>query len=104
MSENPFKDFSSKQDTLWDNDMVRAAKKTMSTEEIAQYKKIGEQFYGNMDFTQNNDLDSILKESAAYISMGLNSGLLVSSLSKDEKRVMKEIYGEKWYEKWEPTK
>ena len=30
MTENPFKDFSSKQDTLWNNAMVRDAKAKMS--------------------------------------------------------------------------
>ena len=100
MTENPFKDFSSKRDTLWDNAMVRDAKAKMSKEDLEQYKKIGEQFYRDMDFQQNNDLNAILKESVAYISMGLNSGLLPSELNKDEKRVMKELMGEKWYEKW----
>ena len=100
MTENPFKNFSDQQDTLWDNEMVRAVKAKMSKEDIEQYKKIGEQFYRDMDFQQNNDLDAILNESVSYISMGLNSGLLPTELTKDEKRVMKEILGDKWYEKW----
>ena len=86
--------------TLWDNAMVRDAKARMSKEDIEQYKKIGEQFYKDMDFQQGNSIDNIIKESAAYLSSLLNSGLLPHNLDKDEKRVLKEIYGEKWYEKW----
>ena len=100
MSNNPFKDFTAKQDTLWDNAMVRDAKAKMSKEDLEQYKKIGEQFYRDIDFQQNNNLDVILKESVSYISMGLNSGLLPSELNKDERRVMTEIIGKKWYENW----
>ena len=100
MTENPFKDFANKQDTLWDNAMVRDAKTRMSKEDIEQYKKIGEQFYKDMDFQQGNSIENIIKESAAYLSSLLNSGLLPCNLNKDEKRVLKEIYGEKWYEKW----
>ncbi len=42
----------SKNSSLWDNAMVRDAKARMSKEEIEQYKKIGEQFYKDMDFQQ----------------------------------------------------
>ena len=90
----------SQKNSLWDNPMVRDAKKRMTPEEIEQYKKIGEQFYKDMDFQKDNDIESILKESAAYLSSQLNSGLLPYNFDKDEKRVLKEIYGEKWYEKW----
>lgn len=90
----------SKNSSLWDNAMVRDAKAKMSKEDIEQYKKIGEQFYKDMDFQQGNSIDNIIKESVAYLSSLLNSGLLPHNLDKDEKRVLKEIYGEKWYEKW----
>jgi hypothetical protein len=86
--------------TLWDNAMVRDAKARMSKEEIEQYKKIGEQFYKDMDFQQGNSIENIIKESASYLSTLLNSGLLPHNLNKDEKRVLKEVYGDKWYEKW----
>ena len=88
------------QNSLWDNPMVRDAKKKMTTEELEQYKKIGEQFYKDIDFQKDNDIEEIIKESAAYLSTQLNSGLLPHNFDKDEKRVLKEIYGEKWYENW----
>jgi len=90
----------SKNSSLWDNAMVRDAKARMSKEEIEQYKKIGEQFYKDMDFQQGNSIENIIKESASYLSSVLNSGLLPHNLNKDEKRVLKEVYGEKWYENW----
>ena len=43
--------------SLWDNAMVRDAKKRMTTEEIEQYKKIGEQFYKDMEFQQENNIE-----------------------------------------------
>jgi len=86
--------------TLWDNAMVRNAKANMSKEDIKQYKKIGEQFYKDMDFQRKNNIDSIIQESASYLSSLLNSGLLPHNLNKDEKRVLREIYSDKWYEKW----
>lgn len=94
---------SESQDTLWNNPMVRDIKKRMSKEDLEQYKKIGEQFYKDMDFQQNNNIENILKESAAYVSSLLNSGLFPSHLNKDEKRVMKEVYGKEWYTKWDYT-
>lgn len=94
----------SKNSSLWDNAMVRDAKKKMSKEDIEQYKKIGEQFYKDMDFQQGNSIENIITESASYLSSLLNSGLLPYNLNKDEWRVLKEVYGEKWYEKWGYTK
>ena len=50
----------SKNSSLWDNAMVRDAKAKMSKEDIEQYKKIGEQFYKDMDFQQGNSIDNII--------------------------------------------
>ena len=87
---------------LFDNPMIRNAKKAMTPEQLEQYKKIGEQMYGagKMEKMETPDLDDRFKESAAYIIEGLKSGLLPKDLDTDERRILQEVYGDEWYKKW----
>ena len=52
--------------------------------------------YENM----NNDLQSRLIESAAYINEGMKSGLRPSQLDDSEREVMRSLFGKCWYEKY----
>jgi hypothetical protein len=90
---------------LFDNPMVRAARKSMTPEQIEEYKRKGEKMYGEIDYTQNFDpFQEKLKQSAIYIISGLKSGLRPNQLSKDELEVLKQIHGETWYINYGYTK
>ena len=62
-------------------DLYKQAKDMFTPEQRKNYKKMGENFYGGVDFvsstiTSNPDL---LVESAAYIIEGLKSGMSVEA-------------------------
>lgn len=88
---------------LFDNPMVRAASAAMSDEDKAKYKQIGEEMYGNMDFENSQVLDNTpapMMEAVAYVEEQLKSGLHPSMMEDNEKALLADIYGNKWYEKW----
>lgn len=87
--------------SLWDNPMVEKARKEMSEEQLAQFQRIGEAMYG-FDFEQG-DIDSMMKDSAEYISLGLKSGMNPGDLDEDEKTIMEEIHGPTWFLKFDLT-
>jgi len=84
----------------WDNPQFKAAWDSLSPKEQEEYKSAGEYMYNNKNVDYEQNFDSVLKESAFYIIEGIKSGLHPSDLDKDEKRVLKEVYGEKWYIKY----
>ena len=88
---------------LFDNPTVEAMLKKMSPEEVEKYKLIGEELYGNIDFTQSKVLNNIpppMTEALAYITCGLKSGLLPTDLDGEEIALLEECLGKKWYEKF----
>lgn len=90
-------------DDLFDNPMVRAALAAMSPEEKAKYRQIGEQMYGNMNFEDARYLsnpEAKMTEARACLESQLRSGLHPSDMEDNEKAVLADAYGEKWYEKW----
>ena len=91
-------------DDLFDNPMVRAAMAAMSEEEQEKYKKIGEQMYGNMNFNDSRytiDPNAKLDEARECLESQLRSGLHPSDMEDNEKAVLVDSYGDKWYEKWD---
>jgi len=90
-------------DTLWDNPMTRSAMKSMSPEELQRYKDIGESMYGDVDFEASkvlNNLPPPMAEAVAYVNESLKSGMHPSMLEENEVALLTDVYGEKWYEKW----
>lgn len=90
-------------DDLFDNPMVRAALAAMSPEEKERYRQIGEQMYGNMNFEDARYLinpETKMTEALACLESQLRSGLHPSDMEDNEKAVLIDAYGEKWYEKW----
>ena len=88
---------------LFNNSMVNNALKALSPQQIEDYKKIGEQLYGNINFEDSKILNNIpppMAESVAYIEEGIKSGLLPSDLTEDEIILLSQAYGDKWYEKY----
>jgi len=90
-------------DNLFDNAMVRSAMAAMSDEEKEQYRKIGEQMYGNMNFEDSRYLlnpEAKLSEARECLESQLRSGLHPSDMNDNEKIIFVEAYGDEWYKKW----
>jgi hypothetical protein len=90
-------------DDLFDNSMVRNILKQMTPEQVQEYKEIGKQLYGNIDFEKSEVLANLpppMAEALAYIKEGIKSGLLPHDLEKDEIVLLKEAYGKEWYKKF----
>jgi len=84
---------------LFDNPMVREARKNMTQEEIDSLAKKGEDIFANditIMGTENDETNS--KEVLEQLKLMLKSGLHPSYLSRDEKDFLKNYIGEKWYE------
>jgi hypothetical protein len=91
----------SKRNDLFDNPLVREARKNMTKEQIESLAKKGEDIFVNditLMGTQNDDTDS--KEVYEQLCFMLKSGLHPSFFSRDEKDFLKNYVGEKWYEKF----
>lgn len=85
---------------LFDNPMINAARKALSEEDKKRYETIGKEMYNTIDFETSKVLNNMpppMQEAVLYVEEGLKSGLLPKDLEDDEKVLMKEAYGEKWY-------
>jgi hypothetical protein len=95
---------SSSSSSLWDNDMVKNATKSMSKNDLEKYAKLGESFYKDVDYEtstiidKNNIIPPFMKNAVKYVEESLKSGLHPSMMTKEEVELMKEIHGAKWYE------
>jgi hypothetical protein len=89
---------------LFNNPMVNAARKAMSESDLKRYETIGKELYNNVDFETsnilNNDISGSIKNALLYIEEGLKSGLNPNDLEEDEKKLLKELYGEKWIDRY----
>lgn len=95
--------------SLWNNDMVNSALKSMSPSDLEHYKKLGESLYKDLNFETSNieskkNIPPYLSDALAYIVESIKSGLHPSMLDEDEKKVLEEIYGKEWYLKFDYTK
>lgn len=92
---------------IWDNPFARVALEAMTAEQREQYREIGENIYSNINFEDTKILNRELEpmsESVAYISSALKSGLHPDFLSEEEIVVLKDVYGEEWYTRFDYTK
>ena len=85
--------------SLFDNPMVNSASSAMTPEQKNKYKTVGEEMYNNIDFETGKVLDNV-KDSSDYIYIQIRSGLHPSYLTEDEKKVMFQVHGDRWYEKF----
>ena len=95
-----------KYDSLFNNPMINNALKSMTPEQLENYKKIGEQLYGNINFKDSEIINNITSqaEAVAYVEEGLKSGLLPDDLDENEVLLLCNAYGEDWYLKFGFTK
>ena len=88
---------------LFDNPMTRSAMAALSEEDKARYKEIGEHLYGRINFEDGQSLYNMappMTEAVAYLETQLKSGFHPSMMEDNEKELMKDAYGDEWYEKW----
>lgn len=88
---------------LFNNPMIKSAKKAMKEEDLQRYKEWGEAI-----FTDDIDYEtaSVTKypppmlDALAYVENAINSGQHPSTLTEDENKLLKEMRGKEWYKKW----
>ena len=88
---------------LFNNPLINNALKSMTPEQIEEYKKFGEYMYGTVNFQDSsliNNLPPPMEESVAYIEEGIKSGLLPEDLTENEVCLLYEAYGKEWYKKY----
>ena len=94
--------------SLWNNPMVEKAKKSLSEDDLKHYKEIGESMYKDVDFETSSingqNIPPFISNSLNYIVNGINSGLHISMLDKDEVNLLENIYGKEWYKKFDFVK
>lgn len=82
---------------------MQAIADTLTPEQLDAYKKQGEYIFNSVDFDNvaaNNATNVPSAEAVAYIEDGLRSGLHISCLEHDEKQLLHDTFGEKWYERY----
>jgi hypothetical protein len=89
---------------LFNNPMVEAAKKSMTPEQLEEYKRVGEYMYNN-DVYKVSEIGSKVKQPESqdlilYATEALKSGGSPHDLSGAELRALIDLYGEKWYERF----
>jgi hypothetical protein len=82
--------------------MIEAARRSMPEKEIQRLKTIGEEMYKDIDFekVQENNIPPEIKESLLYVDSLIKSGLHPSMLNENEKFLLIEGFGPKWYENY----
>ena len=86
--------------SLWNDIRWEKAKKSMTKDQINQYKKIGHDMNSSINYTngQSNEIPipKPIEDSLSYILVGLRSGLEPSDLSTDEITTLKTFIGDDW--------
>jgi len=82
------------------NQMADEMLKSMSVEEVQEYKKFGENMYGQFNYEKGLP-EGEYKDAVLYIKMALMSGLNYENFNSDEVRFMEEEFGKDWYDNWE---
>ena len=89
---------------LFNNAYIESAKKTMSPEQIEEYKQIGENMYNGIDFVNadgtKETIPSEMMDAILYVLDSIRSGQHISTLDEREKDLLKNTYGNKWYKKF----
>ena len=92
---------------LFDNKMINSAIASLSVDDKKRYQQMGEEMYNSVNFSDNiilNNFPPPVIESLQDIELQIKDGLHPSDMDKDQKNLLKEIYGDEWYTKWGFTK
>jgi hypothetical protein len=90
---------------ILDDTMVNIARNALTPEQAEEYKKVGEFMYNDNTFRQIS-MGPTIKPSTSidYIATAtesLKAGLDPKDLSRSELQALIEVYGERWFEKFE---
>ena len=89
--------------SLWNDIRWARAKSNMSKEQLEQYKTIGDQMNGSINYLTGESnpipIPEPVKESVSYILSGLKSGLDVEDLDEDEIKTLETFIGKDWQSK-----
>lgn len=89
--------------SLWNDIRWARAKSNMSKEQLEQYKTIGDQMNGSINYLTGESnpipIPEPVKESVSYILSGLKSGLDVDDLDEDEIKTLETFIGKDWQSK-----
>ena len=95
-------------DPLFNEKRLQEIAASLSDEDKKRYAKIGEEMYNSINFENINsqgtlatqNADEIEMENASEIKIMLRSGMHISYLTRQEKDIMKNVFGNKWYEEF----
>jgi hypothetical protein len=95
-------------DPLFSEKRLQEIAASLSDEDKKRYAKIGEEMYNSINFENINsqgslatqNADEIEMENASEIKLMLRSGMHISYLTRQEKDIMKNVFGNKWYEEF----
>lgn len=89
--------------SLWNDVRWDRAKSNMSKEQLEQYKTVGEQMNGSINYLTGESnpipIPEPVQDSLSYILSGLKSGLEVNDLDEDEITTLETFIGEDWQSK-----
>lgn len=93
---------------LFNNPMVSSAKKALTAEQQEEYKKVGEYMYKNLNYNEIEASSMINKkpsnEDLAFYAMeAIKAGGHPRDLSEAELNALTQVFGVKWYEKFDYT-
>lgn len=90
-----------KQYSIFEDPKMKAAFQNLSKKDQDEYIKQGEHMYSkNYVDTKEMNEDEKMIDAAAYISEGLKSGLRPSQLENNEIEVMRSVFGELWFRRF----
>lgn len=87
---------------LFNNPMINQAKKALSEADKQRYKEWGEAVFEDIDYETASvtSYPPPMLNALVYIEESLKSGQHPSTLTEDEKNLLKEMRGEEWYIRW----
>jgi len=89
--------------SLWNDIRWDRAKSNMSEEQLEQYKTIGDQMNGSINYLSGESnpipIPEPVQDSVSYILSGLKSGLDVDDLDVDEIKALETFIGKDWESK-----
>ena len=97
-----------KVDSLFSKKRLQEIETTISDDDKKRYAKIGEEMYNSISFEDINsqgqlateNAETIELENVSQIKLMLQSGIHPSYLSTQEKDMIKNAFGKKWFEQY----
>lgn len=90
--------------SLFSEKRLKEISENLSDEDKKRYAKIGEEFYNSINFESvdkqgdSSNAEEIELENVSQLKLMLHSGIHPSYLTGEEKSLLKNAFGEKWYE------